>query len=56
MISSLDHFSSTVSISSLTLEHSGDYTCSVSNSAGHVNYTAPLVVNGEYIPHSPTSS
>ena len=45
MIKSLDDFSSTVSISSLTLNHTGDYTCSVTNSAGQVNYTAPLTVN-----------
>ena len=25
--------------------HAGDYTCSVTNSAGQVNYTAPLTVN-----------
>ena len=44
-IISVDDFSSTVSISSLTLNHTGDYTCSVTNTAGQVNYTAPLTVN-----------
>ena len=44
-IISVDDFSSTVSISSLTLNHTGEFTCSVTNSAGQVNYTAPLTVN-----------
>ena len=48
MIKSMDDFSSTVSISSLTLNHTGEFTCSVTNSAGQVNYTAPLTVNCKY--------
>ena len=41
----MDSFSSTVSISQLSLEHGGNYTCSVENSAGQVNYTAALTIN-----------
>lgn len=45
LIRSLDSFSSTVSISAVTIQHGGEYTCSVQNSAGQVNYTASLRVN-----------
>ena len=45
LIRSLDSFSSTVSISAVSIEHGGAYTCSVQNSAGLVNYTASLTVN-----------
>ena len=41
----MDSFSSTVSISAVSREHGGDFTCSVENSAGLVNYTASLRVN-----------
>ena len=38
--------SSILTIDYATTEHSGNYTCSVSNTAGVANHTAELVVNG----------
>lgn len=37
---------SSLSIDSVNAEHSGAYTCSVTNPAGAVNFTAYLNVNG----------
>lgn len=37
---------STLSIESVDASHTGHYTCSASNMAGNVNYTAVLSVNG----------
>lgn len=45
-VSSLDHYSSLLSISSLSAMHTGDYTCVASNPAAEVKYTATLKVKG----------
>lgn len=45
-VSSLDHYSSLLSISSLSAIHTGDYTCVASNPAAEVKYTATLKVKG----------
>lgn len=37
---------SLLSIDSVVAEHAGDYTCTAQNSAGSVNYTATLLVQG----------
>lgn len=37
---------STLLIDPITLESAGNYTCSVTNKAGHTSFTAPLVVHG----------
>ena len=38
---------SLLTIDSIAAGHSGDYTCTASNPAGSVNYTATLAVNGQ---------
>ncbi|XP_046410303.1 dscam family member AbsCAM isoform X7 [Neodiprion pinetum] len=43
-VSQLDPYSSLLSISSLSAEHSGDYTCVAANPAAEVRYTAKLQV------------
>lgn len=45
-VSSLDQYTSILSISSLSDSHSGDYTCVASNQASEVKYTATLRVKG----------
>lgn len=45
-VSQLDPYSSLLSISSLSAEHSGDYTCVAANPAAEVRYTAKLQVKG----------
>lgn len=45
-VSSLDQYSSLLSIPSLTALHTGDYTCVASNPAAEVKYTATLKVKG----------
>jgi hypothetical protein len=45
-ISSLDQYSSLLSIPSLFASHSGDYTCVATNPANEVKYTASLQVKG----------
>lgn len=42
----LDDYSSTLSFSSLTVRHSGNYTCEASNAAAVTKYTVPIIVNG----------
>ena len=37
---------SILAIDSIAAGHAGDYTCTASNSASSVNYTATLAVNG----------
>lgn len=46
-IHDVDEYSSILSISSVTSQHSGNYTCIASNSAASSNFTAPLTVNGK---------
>lgn len=46
-ISSLDQYSSLLSIPSLSASHSGDYTCVANNPAAEVKYTATLQVKGK---------
>ena len=46
-ISSVDLFSSLLTISRLKPEHTGNYTCVAANPAGSSSYTAPLRVKGE---------
>lgn len=45
----LDAYSSLLSIPSLTASHTGDYTCVASNPAAEVRYTAKLQVKGIFI-------
>lgn len=45
-ITSLDQYSSLLSIPSLSASHSGDYTCVASNPAAEIKYTASLQVKG----------
>nr|CAD7427385.1 unnamed protein product [Timema monikensis] len=45
-VSTLDSYSSLLSISSLASTHSGEYTCVASNPAAEVRYTAKLQVKG----------
>ncbi len=40
---------SLLTIDSIAAGHSGDYTCTASNSAASVNYTATLAVNGLFL-------
>lgn len=47
-VSTLDSYSSLLSISSLDSRHSGDFTCVASNSAAEVRYTAMLQVKGNH--------
>ena len=46
-ISSLNEYSSTLFISKVTFEDSGNYTCIISNSAASANYTVNMTVKGE---------
>lgn len=45
-ITSLDQYSSLLSIPSLSASHSGDYTCVASNPAAEIKFTAQLMVKG----------
>lgn len=45
-VSSLDQYTSILSISSLSHSHSGEYTCVASNQASEVKYSASLQVKG----------
>ena len=45
-VSSLDQYTSILSIPSLSHINSGEYTCVVSNPASEVRYTASLLVKG----------
>ena len=45
-VSQLDSYSSLLSITNLTAEHSGDFTCVAANPAAEVRYTAKLQVKG----------
>lgn len=47
-VSTLDPYSSLLSISSLDSRHSGDFTCVASNPASEVRYTAKLQVKGNH--------
>lgn len=51
-ISSLDQYTSLLSIPSLSASHSGDFTCVASNAAAEVKYTANLQVKGIVITKS----
>lgn len=42
-------FTSSLSIESLTLHHSGNYTCVASNIAASSKHTSTLLVNGNYL-------
>lgn len=46
-VSTLDPYSSLLSIPSLTEAHSGEYTCVASNPAARVRYTSRLQVKGK---------
>lgn len=46
-VSSLDQYTSILSIPSLSHSHSGEYTCVASNQASEVKYTASLQVKGK---------
>ena len=50
-ITSIDAFSSLLTISSLGDEHTGNYTCVATNPAGHAQYTASLTVKGDFWQH-----
>uniref|UniRef100_A0A1B0GKQ0 Down syndrome cell adhesion molecule-like protein Dscam2 n=2 Tax=Lutzomyia longipalpis TaxID=7200 RepID=A0A1B0GKQ0_LUTLO len=45
-VTSLDQYSSLLSIPSLSASHSGDYTCVATNPAAEVKFTATLMVKG----------
>lgn len=45
-VTSLDQYSSLLSIPSLSAKHSGDYTCVATNPAAEFKYTASLQVKG----------
>lgn len=45
-VTSLDLYSSLLSIPSLSASHSGDYSCVATNPAAEVRYTATLQVKG----------
>lgn len=45
-VSSIDQFTSILSIPSLSHTHSGEYTCVASNQASEVKYSATLQVKG----------
>uniref|UniRef100_A0A1B0DK51 Ig-like domain-containing protein n=1 Tax=Phlebotomus papatasi TaxID=29031 RepID=A0A1B0DK51_PHLPP len=45
-VTSLDQYSSLLSIPSLSASHSGDYTCVATNPAAEVKFTASLMVKG----------
>ena len=47
-ITTIDAFSSLLTISSLGDEHTGNYTCVATNPAGHAQYTASLTVKGDF--------
>lgn len=47
-VTKIGHKSSSLSIEGVASIHSGVYTCSVSNQAGHANYSSELVVNGTF--------
>ncbi|CRL00266.1 CLUMA_CG013539, isoform A [Clunio marinus] len=49
-VSSLDPFTSILSITSLSHSHSGEYTCVASNQASEVKHTALLQVKGNVVP------
>lgn len=49
-VSTLDPYSSLLSIPSLTEAHSGEYTCVASNPAARVRYTSRLQVKGKRMP------
>ena len=50
-ITTIDAFSSLLTISSLGDEHTGNYTCVATNPAGHAQYTASLTVKGDFWQH-----
>lgn len=45
-VTSLDQYSSLLSIPSLAAMHTGDYTCVATNPAAEIKYTATLQVKG----------
>lgn len=45
-VTKIGHKSSSLSIDSVASIHTGTYTCSASNQAGHANYSTELAVNG----------
>ena len=47
-ITTIDAFSSLLTISSLGDEHTGNYTCVATNPAGHAQFTASLTVKGDF--------
>lgn len=51
-ISTLDPYSSLLSISSLTASHSGEYTCVAINPAAQVRYSSKLQVKGNSLKHN----
>lgn len=48
-VTSLDQYSSLLSIPSLSATHSGDYTCVATNPASEVKFTAALQVKGNVL-------
>ena len=50
-ITTIDAFSSLLTISSLGDEHTGNYTCVATNPAGHAQFTASLTVKGDFWQH-----
>lgn len=45
----IGHKSSGLTIDGVASIHSGVYTCSATNQAGHANYSSELAVNGTYV-------
>lgn len=50
-VTKIGHKSSSLSIDSVASVHSGTYTCSANNQAGHANFSSELAVNGNFMIH-----
>lgn len=48
-VTMIGHKSSTLSIDSVSLIHTGVYSCLAVNQAGHANYSTELAVNGKRV-------
>lgn len=51
-VTKIGHKSSSLSIDSVASIHSGTYTCSATNQAGHANFSSELAVNGNFIKYA----
>lgn len=51
-VTKIGHKSSSLSIDLVASIHSGTYTCSATNEAGHANFSSELAVNGNFVKHA----